>query len=158
MLADILPTGYEVGVLNGQVRPGDVVAVVGAGPIGLAAIMGARLYSPTHDRRDRPRRQPARGRQAVRRRRRPSTTRARIRSEVVRALTGGLGADVAIEAVGVPATFELAPTLIRPGGHVANIGVHGDAGHVAPRGAVDPERDDHDRPRRHLLDARRSCG
>ncbi len=70
MLADILPTGYEVGVLNGTVQPGDVVAVVGAGPIGLAAIMGAEAVQPEPHRGDRPRRQPARGREAVRRRRR----------------------------------------------------------------------------------------
>lgn len=125
MLADILPTGYEVGVLNGGVRPGDVVAVVGAGPIGLSAIMGSRLYSPSHvvaidladTRLDAAKQFGAdivvnNGRQDP--------------LEVLAELTGGLGADVAIEAVGVPATFELATTLIRPGGHVANIGVHGE--------------------------------
>ena len=125
MLADILPTGYEVGVLNGQIRPGDVVAVVGAGPIGLSAVMGARLFSPSHvvaiDKAD-SRLEAAKqfgadvtvnngGEDAL---------------AAVQALTGGLGADVAIEAVGVPATFELATTLIRPGGRVANIGVHGE--------------------------------
>ena len=69
MLADILPTAYEVGVLNGQVRPGDTVAVVGAGPIGLSAILGAKLFSPGPPRGDRPRRFPTRGGQALRRRR-----------------------------------------------------------------------------------------
>jgi alcohol dehydrogenase len=124
MLADIVPTGYEVGVLNGQVRPGDVVAVVGAGPVGLSAIMGARLFSPSHivaiDRI------PARldaakqfGADVV------VNNAHEDPLAVVRALTGGLGADVAIEAVGVPATFELAARLIRPAGRVANIGVHG---------------------------------
>jgi alcohol dehydrogenase len=124
MLADILPTAYEVGVLNGHVHPGDTVAVVGAGPIGLSAIVGALLYSPSHviviDLAD-----------------------ARLDAAklfgadfmvnngrddpiaFVRELTGGLGADVAIEAVGVPASFELCTELVRPGGHVANIGVHG---------------------------------
>ena len=124
MLADILPTGYEVGVLNGGVRPGDVVAVVGAGPIGLSAIMGSRLFSPAHvvaidladSRLDAAKQFGAditvnNGREDA--------------LEVVRSLTGGLGADVAIEAVGVPATFELATRLVRPGGHIANIGVHG---------------------------------
>jgi alcohol dehydrogenase len=124
MLSDILPTGYEVGILNGQVRPGDVVAIVGAGPIGLSAIMGALLYSPSHI-------------VAI------DMAAARLEAAklfgadivvnntqedalaIVRELTGGLGADVAIEAVGVPATFELATTLVRPGGHIANIGVHG---------------------------------
>ncbi|MCU1590158.1 MAG: Threonine dehydrogenase and related Zn-dependent dehydrogenase [Frankiales bacterium] len=125
MLADILPTGYEVGVLNGTVRPGDVVAVVGAGPIGLSAIMGAKLFSPSHiiaiDKAD-ARLEAAKqfGADIVINNGREDAL------EVVRALTGGLGADVAIEAVGVPATFELATSLIRPGGHVANIGVHGE--------------------------------
>jgi alcohol dehydrogenase len=124
MLADILPTGYEVGVLNGQIRPGDVVAVVGAGPIGLSAISGARLFSPSHV-------------IAI------DMASARLEAAkqfgadvvinnseqdpiaAVMELTGGLGADVAIEAVGVPATFELATELVRPVGRVANIGVHG---------------------------------
>ena len=151
-LADILPTSYEVGVLNGMVTPGDVVAIVGAGPIGLAAILTARLYTPGADRRDRPRRQPARERRALRRRRRRSTTAARTPSPAVMELTDGLGADVAFEAVGVPQTFELATELIRPGGRVANIGVHGAPGDAAPREAVDPRRHDHDRARRHLHD------
>jgi alcohol dehydrogenase len=125
MLADILPTGYEVGVLNGQVRPGDVVAVVGAGPIGLAAMMGARLFSPSHvvaiDKAD-SRLEAAKqfGADVVVNNDREDPL------EVVRGLTGGLGADVAIEAVGVPATFELSAALVRPGGHVANVGVHGE--------------------------------
>lgn len=124
MLADILPTGYEVGVLNGAIRPGDVVAVVGAGPIGLATIIGARLFSPAAivaiDLADsRLEAAKALGADST-----VNTTRADA-LEAVRLLTNGLGADVAVEAVGVPATFELAATLIRPGGHVANIGVHG---------------------------------
>ena len=125
MLADILPTGYEVGVLNGGVRPGDVVAVVGAGPIGLSAIMGARLFSPSHviaiDLAD--------SRLEAAKQFGADVTVNNSRQdplEVVRSLTDGLGADVAIEAVGVPATFELAAELVRPGGHVANIGVHGE--------------------------------
>jgi alcohol dehydrogenase len=124
MLADILPTGYEVGVLNGGVKPGGVVAVVGAGPIGLSAILGAKLFSPSHivaiDKTD-ARLEAAKGFGA-------DVTINNSREDavaVVQALTGGLGADVAIEAVGVPATFELATQLIRPGGRVANIGVHG---------------------------------
>lgn len=124
MLADILPTGYEVGVLNGTVQPGDVVAVVGAGPIGLAAIMGARLFSPSHivaiDLAD-SRLDAAKqfGADVV-------VNNAREDADaVIAGLTGGLGADVSIEAVGVPATFEQAVRLVRPGGHVANIGVHG---------------------------------
>lgn len=126
MLADILPTGYEVGVLNGRVRPGDVVAVVGSGPIGLSAIMGARLFSPAHvvaiDMAD--------SRLEAAKQFGADITINNSREDalaIVRELTGGLGADVAIEAVGVPATFELAASLARPGGHIANIGVHGTA-------------------------------
>jgi len=124
MLADILPTAFEVGVLNGHVQPGDVVAVVGAGPIGLSAILSSRLYSPSHivaidladSRLDAAKQFGAdivinNGRQD------PAAALAEI--------TDGLGADVVIEAVGIAATFELATTLVRPGGHVANIGVHG---------------------------------
>ena len=125
MLADILPTGYEVGVLNGNVQPGDVVAVVGAGPIGLSAMMGARLYSPSHivaiDLAD--------SRLEAAKEFGADVTINNSREDavaVVRELTGGLGADVAIEAVGVPATFELATRLARPGGHIAKIGVHGE--------------------------------
>jgi alcohol dehydrogenase len=124
MLADILPTGYEVGVLNGQVRPGDVVAVVGAGPIGLSAIMGAHLFSPSHivaidlaDSRLKAAEQFGADVTVNNSRQDPA--------EVIRSLTGGLGADVTIEAVGVSATFELAVQLARPGGRIANIGVHG---------------------------------
>jgi alcohol dehydrogenase len=125
MLADILPTGYEVGVLNGGVRPGDVVAIVGAGPIGLSAVTGARLFSPSHvvaiDLAD--------SRLEAAKQFGADITVNNLTEdplEVVRSLTGGLGADVAIEAVGVPATFELAVQLSRPGGRIANIGVHGE--------------------------------
>lgn len=124
MLADILPTGYEVGVLNGNVKPGDVVAIVGAGPIGLAAVLGAKLFSPAHvvaiDIAD------ARLEAAKR-----FGADILINNstedplERIRELTDGLGADVAIEAVGVPDTFELSARIIRPGGYVSNVGVHG---------------------------------
>jgi alcohol dehydrogenase len=124
MLADILPTAYEVGVLNGGVGPGDVVAVVGAGPIGLSAISGARLFSPSlvvaidmaSARLDAAKQF---GADVV------INNAEQDPIAAVRELTGGLGADVAIEAVGVPATFELAVDLVRPAGRVANIGVHG---------------------------------
>jgi len=124
MLADIMPTGYEVGVLNGVVSPGDVVAVVGSGPIGLSAIMGAKLFSPAHivaiDLAD------SRLTAAKLFGADTSVNNGREDAvEIIRALTDGLGADVAIEAVGVPSTFELAAQLVRPGGRVANVGVHG---------------------------------
>lgn len=124
MLADILPTSYEVGVLNGHITPGDVVAIVGAGPIGLSAMMTAQLFSPSHiiaiDLAD-TRLEAARrfGADVVINSGRDDPL------KIVQDLTGGLGADVAIEAVGIPATFELAADLVRPGGRVANVGVHG---------------------------------
>jgi alcohol dehydrogenase len=124
MLADILPTSYEVGVLNGKVQPGDTVAVVGAGPIGLSAILGTKLFSPGHvvaiDLAD--------ARLEAAKRFGADVTINNGHEDavaVVQALTEGLGADVAIEAVGVPESFELCAELVRPGGHVANIGVHG---------------------------------
>ncbi|MEV4624206.1 zinc-dependent alcohol dehydrogenase family protein [Asanoa sp. NPDC049573] len=123
LLADILPTSYEVGVLNGTVRPGDTVVVVGTGPIGLAAILTAKLFSPAHiiavDKAE-SRLQAAKqlGADVLVR---PDESPL----DAVRAITDGLGADVVIEAVGVPATFELCTTLVRPGGRVANVGVHG---------------------------------
>jgi alcohol dehydrogenase len=124
-LSDILPTGFEVGVLNGNVQPGDVVAVVGAGPVGLAAMMTARLYGPSSvvaiDKAD-SRLEKARSRFGA-----DLTVNSDAEDplEVVKGLTDGLGADVAIEAVGIPETFELCTELVRPGGRVANIGVHG---------------------------------
>ena len=124
MLADILPTGYEVGVLKAGVQPGDVVAVVGSGPVGLAAIMGARLFSPSHiiaidvaDRRL----------EAAKQLGADVTVNNGVADPMaaVQSLTDGLGADVTFEAVGQPETFDLAVRLTRPGAHVANIGVHG---------------------------------
>ncbi|HME03225.1 MAG TPA: zinc-dependent alcohol dehydrogenase family protein [Solirubrobacteraceae bacterium] len=123
-LADILPTAYEVGVLNAEIAPGDVVAIVGAGPIGLAAILTAQLYTPGRivaiDLAD--------SRLESAERFGADTTinngREDALAQIVE-LTDGLGADVALEAVGLSDTFELACQLIRPGGRVANIGVHG---------------------------------
>jgi alcohol dehydrogenase len=123
-LSDIMPTAYEVGVLNGRVEPGDTVAVVGAGPIGLAAIMTAKLHSPGRivaiDLADaRLEKALEFGADVVVNNGREDAT------KTVMDLTGGLGVDTAIEAVGVPETFELCAELIRPGGRVANVGVHG---------------------------------
>jgi len=124
MLSDILPTGFECGVLNGKVAPGSTVAIVGAGPIGLATLLTARFYSPAQiiliDLDD--------GRLEVARRFGATHT---INSadgkaaEAVLALTGGRGVDVSIEAVGIPATFVLCQDIVAPGGTIANIGVHG---------------------------------
>lgn len=123
MLADILPTSYEVGVLAGAVSPGDVVVIVGAGPIGLAAILTSRLFSPSQvvvvDVAESRRQQGlnAGADHAVA----PEDA-----AEIVASLTGRRGADVVVEAVGVPDTFELCTELVRAGGHVANVGVHGE--------------------------------
>lgn len=122
LLADIFPTAYEVGVLNGRVRPGDTVVVVGVGPVGLAAIATARLYSPERivavdiapARLD-----AAKGLGA------DAVATADEAEQLVSDLTDGLGADVVVEAVGVPESFEMCTRMVRPGGHVANVGVHG---------------------------------
>src|SRR5215204_5775921 len=123
-LADILPTAYEVGVLNGKVTPGDTVAIVGAGPIGLAAVMTAKLMTPGRivalDVAD------ARLEHARKVGADVTINNGETDALVeIMELTNGLGADVAIEAVGVPETFELCAEIVRPGGHVANVGVHG---------------------------------
>jgi len=124
MLSDILPTGFECGVLNGKVSPGSTVAIVGSGPIGLAALLTAQLYSPADiimiDLDD--------NRLEVARRfgatRTINSTDGKA-AETVMTLTSGRGVDTAIEAVGVPATFQLCEQLVGPGGVIANIGVHG---------------------------------
>ena len=124
LLADILPTSFEVGVRNGRVAPGETVVVVGAGPIGLAAIITAKLYSPGRiiavD--------PAASRRDAAKQAGADVTLSLedATPEAVRALSrDGLGADVAIEAVGRPDSFELCTRVVRPGGRVANVGVHG---------------------------------
>jgi alcohol dehydrogenase len=123
MLSDILPTGFECGVLNGKIAPGDVVAIVGAGPIGLATLLTAQFYSPAEiimiDLDD--------NRLAVAKEFGATQT---INSGMdaaakVMELTNQRGVDVAIEAVGIPTTFELCEKIIAPGGTIANIGVHG---------------------------------
>jgi alcohol dehydrogenase len=124
MLSDILPTGFECGVLNGKVVPGSIVMIVGAGPIGLAALLTAQFYSPAEiimlDLDD--------NRLAVAKRLGATAT---INSadgnavETVMTMTKKRGVDAAIEAVGIPATFELCQKLVAPGGNIANIGVHG---------------------------------
>ncbi|MGW0486029.1 zinc-dependent alcohol dehydrogenase family protein [Nonomuraea sp. NPDC003214] len=123
MLADILPTAYEVGVLNGHVQPGSTVVVVGAGPIGLAAITTAQLFTPGHIVAVDP--APARLEAAKQLGADLLVGTGDDAAAAVSELTRGLGADVAIEAVGIPETFELCTRLVRPGGHVANVGVHG---------------------------------
>ncbi|MBX9767578.1 MAG: alcohol dehydrogenase catalytic domain-containing protein [Bdellovibrionales bacterium] len=124
LLSDILPTGFECGVLKGRVKPGDVVAIVGAGPIGLAALLTAQFYSPSElivvdTNEGRLKRATEFGATHI------------INSETAKPigrileLTKNRGVDVAIEAVGVPATFDICQNILAPGGHLANIGVHG---------------------------------
>jgi alcohol dehydrogenase len=124
LISDILPTGHEIGVRYGAVSPGDVVAVIGAGPVGLAAMTTAGLYGPS--------RVIAIDTDAnrVEQAKRFGASDGVVASdadwkEQVLALTDGLGVDVAIEAVGIPATWDMALDLVRPAGHVANVGVHG---------------------------------
>ena len=124
MLSDILPTGYECGVLNGCVKPGDTVALVGAGPVGLSALLTTQFYAPAQiivvDLDD--------NRLAVARQFGATDV---VNSsdgkavEKIMALTSGRGVDVAIEAVGVPTTFNICQEIVAAGGHLANIGVHG---------------------------------
>jgi alcohol dehydrogenase len=124
MLSDILPTGFECGVLNGKVQPGSTVAIVGSGPVGLAALLTAQFYAPADVIMidlDNNRLEVAKrfGATAV-----VNSADGKARETVMK-LTDGRGVDTAIEAVGVPATFELCEQLVAPGGTIANIGVHG---------------------------------
>jgi alcohol dehydrogenase len=124
MLSDILPTGYECGVLNGAVKPGDTVAIIGAGPVGLAALLTTQFYAPANliviDLDDN-RLEVAKkfGATEI-----INSTDGKT-VEKVMALTSGKGVEVAIEAVGMAATFGLCQEIIGAGGHIANIGVHG---------------------------------
>lgn len=125
MLSDILPTGFEIGVLYGAVKPGDTVAIVGAGPVGMAALLTAQFYSPSRiimiDLDES----------------RLTMAKKFGATEVINSAEGAVveqilastkdGVDVAIEAVGIPATFDICQAIVRPGGHVANVGVHGKA-------------------------------
>ena len=124
MFSDILPTGYECGVLNGRIAPGSTVAIVGSGPIGLAALLTAQLYSPAEiiviD-LDQKRLDVATRFGATKT---VNDTGGKTQDAIMR-LTGNVGVDTAIEAVGIPATFELCEQIVAPGGRIANIGVHG---------------------------------
>jgi alcohol dehydrogenase len=124
MLSDILPTGFECGVLNGKVQPGSVIAIVGSGPVGLAALLTAQFFSPAEiimiDLDDN------RLEMAKRFGATASVNSADGKAvETVMKMTGNRGVDTAIEAVGIPATFELCEKIVAPGGTIANIGVHG---------------------------------
>jgi alcohol dehydrogenase len=124
LLSDILPTGFEIGVQYGKVSPGDVVAVIGSGPVGLSSVMTARLYGPSKiiaidlDKSRLARAKDFGATDTV------NSGDADWKQQVM-SLTDGLGVDVAIEAVGMPQTFTMATEIVRPGGSVANIGVHG---------------------------------
>ena len=124
LISDVLPTGFEIGVQYGHVKPGDIVAVVGAGPVGLSVVMTAQLYGPSRviaidvDDARLARAKDFGATDTV------NSTDADWRQQVL-ALSDGDGVDVAVEAVGIPATFTMAIDVVRPGGHVANVGVHG---------------------------------
>ncbi len=124
MLSDVLPTGFECGVLNGQIQPADVVAIVGAGPIGLAALLSAQLYSPfkiimvDHDD----------FRLSIAKQLGATETVNSDKEDPISKimqLTNGKGVDTSIEAVGIPATYSICESIITAGGRIANIGVHG---------------------------------
>ena len=121
MLSDILPTGFECGVLNGQIKPGDIVAIIGAGPIGIAALLTAQFYSPAEiimvDLDE--------NRLNVAKTFGATKLFSKNAVEETMRLTNGKGVDVAIEAVGIPATFDICQSIIAAGGHIANVGVHG---------------------------------
>ncbi|PHM29012.1 zinc-dependent alcohol dehydrogenase family protein [Xenorhabdus budapestensis] len=124
MLSDILPTGFEIGVINGRVQPGNTIALIGAGPVGLSALLASQFYSPAHiimiDTDD--------NRLSVARQLGANTMINPTRQNVVaiiNKLTGGFGVDVAIECVGIPATFKICQDIIAAGGFIANVGVHG---------------------------------
>jgi alcohol dehydrogenase len=124
MVSDILPTGFECGVLKGQVKPGDTVAVIGAGPVGLAVLLTAQFFSPAEiiavdvdDNRLEAAKAFGAGRTV--------NSKGGNAAEAVRSLTEGRGVDVAVEAVGLPATFDLCQDIVAAGGVIANVGVHG---------------------------------
>jgi len=124
MLSDILPTGFECGVLNGQINPGDTVAVIGAGPIGLAVLLTAQFYSPAaiimvdndSNRLDVAKRFGAT--QVIH-------NDLGNAAEKIMALTNNRGVDVAVEAIGIPSSFDICQEIVTAGGHIANVGVHG---------------------------------
>ena len=158
MLSDILPTGFECGVLNGKVQPGSTVAIVGAGPIGLAALLTAQFYSPAEiimiDLDD----------NRLEMAKRFGAT-AGVNSadgkavETVMKMTGKRGVDTAIEAVGIPATFELCEKIVAPGGTIANIGVHGTESGSPSGEPVGPQHHHHHAAgrHRHHADAAQDC-
>jgi alcohol dehydrogenase len=123
LLSDILPTGHEIGVLNGRVKPGDTIAIVGAGPVGMAVLLTAQFYSPAKiyiiDLDD--------NRLALAKKLGATDIINSEMEDVVKKIMAETkdGVDVAIEAVGIPATFDLCQNSIRPGGHIAVVGVHG---------------------------------
>ncbi|KAJ7795810.1 hypothetical protein B0H14DRAFT_3552964 [Mycena olivaceomarginata] len=123
MCSDVLPTGFECGVLSGRVKPGSSVAIIGGGPISLGIVLTAQLYSPsslimiTRD--------PNRLKIAASLGMSHCITFGPSAAEEVMALTGGRGADTVIEAAGVPGTFDLCQELVAVGGTIANLGVHG---------------------------------
>jgi len=137
MLSDILPTGYEIGVLAANIQPGDTVAIVGAGPIGLACLATCQSFKPsriimidTDDKRleaskkfgatdtINPSKVPNL-QEAINK----ITTEANKLKSPKETLEPGV--DVAIECVGVPSSWDTCQSIITAGGRIANVGVHG---------------------------------
>jgi alcohol dehydrogenase len=126
LLSDILPTGFEIGVLSGRIKHGDDIAIVGSGPVGLAVLLTAQFYSPnriiliggSNDNR-------LKFAQSIGATHVINSSKEENVVEKIKEITDGEGVDVAIEAVGIPQTLQLCTDVIKPGGHVANIGVHG---------------------------------
>ena len=123
MLSDILPTGFEIGVLNGCIKPGDIVAIIGAGPIGMAALLTAQFYSPAKiylidiDESRLKRAKDAGATDTI------NSSKEDVVKRIMQETKDGV--DVSIEAVGLPASFDICQEIVRPGGHIANVGVHG---------------------------------
>ena len=123
MMSDILPTGHEIGVLNGQVKPGGTIAIVGAGPVGMSVLLTAQFYSPAKiymiDVDE--------NRLKLAKKFGATDTINSGKEDAVKKIMSETkdGVDVSIEAVGIPTTFDICQNIVRPGGHIANVGVHG---------------------------------
>ncbi|MDO5685886.1 MAG: zinc-dependent alcohol dehydrogenase family protein [Neisseria sp.] len=124
LLSDILPTGHEIGVQYGDVKLGDTIAIVGSGPIGMSCLLTAQFYSPANiimiDLDD--------NRLAMAKELGATHIINSGKEDAVAKvmeLTNGRGVDCAMEAVGVSATFDICQRIVKEGGNVANVGVHG---------------------------------
>ncbi|KAH3684095.1 hypothetical protein WICPIJ_004935 [Wickerhamomyces pijperi] len=135
MLSDILPTGNEMGAVNGRIDRGDVVAIVGCGSVGISALIASKTYDPKSvimidfdDERLKVAKEFFGADYVL------NPGKVNVKEEIMK-ITSELniqsregldaGVDVAIECVGIPATFQTCQDIIAPGGRIANVGVHG---------------------------------